>query len=174
MGRPSRLGCLTSADGLSDFLRRIPVRRAPAHPLYRGKRHKRRQRVGYEAKFTRPGANDPSLKRGCNDSCHSLNTQTNGIPLSCGGRFKNADSNLCLACSRSLCGPQRDPGIIQNGLQKLQSFGSECIHVSNSLFTAAVRTLSAGRTRAPLTLSCPASSHSCREAFGAPLLWPVF
>lgn len=43
--------------------------------------------VWREAKFTRTGANDSSLKRGCNDSGHGLNAQTSGIPLSCGGRF---------------------------------------------------------------------------------------
>jgi hypothetical protein len=74
----------------------------------------------------------------------------------------------------------RSPGLREiqasskNGLQKLQSLGSEYIHDSNSLFTAAVRTLSAHRTRAPLTLSCPASSRACRDYFVALLLWLVF
>lgn len=43
--------------------------------------------VWREAKFTRPGANNSNLKRGCNNSGHGLNAQTSGIPLSCGGRF---------------------------------------------------------------------------------------
>jgi hypothetical protein len=65
-----------------------------------------------------------SLKRGSNDSGHGLNAQTYGIPFPFGGSFKNAYSNFCLACARSLSGPQRIPRIIQNGLQKLQGIGS--------------------------------------------------
>ena len=100
MGGPLVLTGPTSADGLS-------FAESALAPESGRKQHGRscRRCAWYETKFTWPAGNDSNLKRVCNDSGHSLNAQTNGIPLSCGGRFKNADCNLCLACPRPLFGP---------------------------------------------------------------------
>ena len=69
-----------------------------------------------------------SLKRECNNSGHGLDAQTYGIPLSCGGSFKNSYSNLCLACPCTFPRPSRFPSFIQNGLQEFQGLGTVRVH----------------------------------------------